>query len=148
MAATNDTPFAGSSLLAPSSNPSIDPIVGQKVASENVAKIIPSIANISEEIHNHTSADSGLADAKVTVLNNITLATTTSNNSTDDYIFDLPKMENLSDFFTISCSGAMIFGGLVPYIPQYLKIKRTNNSDGFSTYGKCSYKLNSFGAID
>ncbi|XP_072013362.1 solute carrier family 66 member 2-like isoform X2 [Amphiura filiformis] len=31
-------------------------------------------------------------------------------------------------------SGAMIFGGIVPYIPQYLEIKRTDNADGFSTY--------------
>ena len=28
----------------------------------------------------------------------------------------------------------MIFGGVVPYIPQYLEIKRTKNADGFSTF--------------
>lgn len=31
-------------------------------------------------------------------------------------------------------SGAMIFGGAVPYIPQYRDIKKTDNADGFSTY--------------
>ncbi|KAG2465205.1 solute carrier family 66 member 2 isoform X1 [Polypterus senegalus] len=31
-------------------------------------------------------------------------------------------------------SGAMIFGGVVPYIPQYRDIKRTQNAEGFSTY--------------
>ncbi|XP_054237920.1 solute carrier family 66 member 2 [Indicator indicator] len=31
-------------------------------------------------------------------------------------------------------SGAMVFGGVVPYIPQYRQIRRTQNADGFSTY--------------
>ena len=31
-------------------------------------------------------------------------------------------------------SGAMVIGGLVPYIPQYRDIKRTDNSEGFSTF--------------
>merc|ERR1712227_633257 len=29
-------------------------------------------------------------------------------------------------------AGAMIFGGVVPYIPQYRDIARTQNTDGFS----------------
>ena len=29
---------------------------------------------------------------------------------------------------------AMIFGGIVPYIPQYLSIKRSGNTKGFSLY--------------
>lgn len=28
----------------------------------------------------------------------------------------------------------IIFGGAIPYIPQYLEIKRLKNSDGFSPY--------------
>ncbi|XP_063307736.1 solute carrier family 66 member 2 isoform X2 [Pelobates fuscus] len=31
-------------------------------------------------------------------------------------------------------STAMIFGGVVPYIPQYRDIRRTQNAEGFSTY--------------
>ena len=31
-------------------------------------------------------------------------------------------------------SSAMVLGGLVPYIPQYRDIKRTENPEGFSTY--------------
>ncbi|KAM8967485.1 solute carrier family 66 member 2 isoform 2-T2 [Pelodytes ibericus] len=31
-------------------------------------------------------------------------------------------------------SAAMIFGGVVPYIPQYRDIRRTQNAEGFSTY--------------
>ena len=31
-------------------------------------------------------------------------------------------------------AGAMIFGGVVPYIPQYRDILRTQNAEGFSTY--------------
>nr|XP_002125984.1 PQ-loop repeat-containing protein 1-like isoform X1 [Ciona intestinalis]XP_009861374.1 PQ-loop repeat-containing protein 1-like isoform X1 [Ciona intestinalis] len=31
-------------------------------------------------------------------------------------------------------SGAMVVGGVVPYVPQYRAIKKSENSDGFSTY--------------
>lgn len=29
---------------------------------------------------------------------------------------------------------AMIVGGVLPYVPQYLKVKKTQNADGFSLY--------------
>lgn len=29
---------------------------------------------------------------------------------------------------------AMVFGGVVPYIPQYNEIRRTGNAEGFSLY--------------
>lgn len=31
-------------------------------------------------------------------------------------------------------AGAMVFGGVVPYIPQYRDIRRSQNAEGFSTY--------------
>ncbi|XP_025935581.1 PQ-loop repeat-containing protein 1 isoform X3 [Apteryx rowi] len=31
-------------------------------------------------------------------------------------------------------AGAMVFGGVVPYVPQYRDIRRTQNAEGFSTY--------------
>ncbi|XP_069709929.1 solute carrier family 66 member 2 isoform X6 [Phaenicophaeus curvirostris] len=31
-------------------------------------------------------------------------------------------------------AGAMVFGGVVPYIPQYRDIRRSQNVEGFSTY--------------
>ncbi|MBN3282218.1 PQLC1 protein, partial [Polyodon spathula] len=31
-------------------------------------------------------------------------------------------------------AGAMMFGGVVPYIPQYRDIRRTQNAEGFSSY--------------
>lgn len=31
-------------------------------------------------------------------------------------------------------AGAMVFGGVVPYVPQYRDIHRTQNAEGFSTY--------------
>ena len=34
----------------------------------------------------------------------------------------------------LGCELAMIFGGVVPYIPQYLSIKRSGNTKGFSLY--------------
>lgn len=36
--------------------------------------------------------------------------------------------------FTWGSIGAIVFGGIVPYIPQYRKIRRTRNAEGFSTY--------------
>ena len=30
--------------------------------------------------------------------------------------------------------GAMVFGGVVPYIPQYRKIRRLKDAEGFSTF--------------
>ena len=33
-------------------------------------------------------------------------------------------------------AGAMIFGGVVPYIPQYRDIARSQNTDGFSVNGE------------
>lgn len=57
------------------------------------------------------------------------------NSSSPDEWLQLPKMDNFVDVFALCCSTAVIVGSLVPYIPQYLKIKRSLNSDGFSTYG-------------
>lgn len=31
-------------------------------------------------------------------------------------------------------AGAIMFGGVVPYVPQYRDIRRTQNAEGFSTY--------------
>uniref|UniRef100_A0A3Q2PQX3 Solute carrier family 66 member 2 n=1 Tax=Fundulus heteroclitus TaxID=8078 RepID=A0A3Q2PQX3_FUNHE len=31
-------------------------------------------------------------------------------------------------------AGAIMFGGVVPYIPQYRDIRRTQNAEGFSAY--------------
>ena len=47
--------------------------------------------------------------------------------------FQLPDI-TLGNLLSWVASGAMVFGGIVPYIPQYLEIKRTDNADGFSTY--------------
>lgn len=40
----------------------------------------------------------------------------------------------IKDVVSIIASGAIIFGGIVPYIPQYREIKRTQDSTGFSLY--------------
>lgn len=39
---------------------------------------------------------------------------------------------NLLTIFAMLSSGAMIFGGVVPYIPQYYEIFKTRNASGFS----------------
>ena len=54
---------------------------------------------------------------------------------------DETKVEDLShvavlgrQLLTWGSVGAMIFGGIVPYIPQYRKIRRIRDAEGFSTY--------------
>ncbi|CAL8102146.1 unnamed protein product [Orchesella dallaii] len=37
-------------------------------------------------------------------------------------------------FISLVSQLAMVFGGVVPYIPQYNEIRRTGNADGFSLY--------------
>ena len=42
--------------------------------------------------------------------------------------------EYLTAVVTYVSAFLMIFGGIVPYIPQYLDIRRTKNADGFSLF--------------
>ncbi|XP_044595791.1 solute carrier family 66 member 2 isoform X1 [Cotesia glomerata] len=41
---------------------------------------------------------------------------------------------SISDIASWIASGAMIFGGIVPYIPQYREIKKKEDAEGFSLY--------------
>uniref|UniRef100_A0A8C1G369 Si:dkey-246g23.2 n=1 Tax=Cyprinus carpio TaxID=7962 RepID=A0A8C1G369_CYPCA len=44
--------------------------------------------------------------------------------------------ENMESSWTLLswlASAVMVFGGAVPYVPQYQEIQRTNNTEGFST---------------
>lgn len=48
---------------------------------------------------------------------------------------DMSQVVALGSFLiTWGSVGAMIFGGIVPYVPQYRKIRRTRDAEGFSTY--------------
>lgn len=40
----------------------------------------------------------------------------------------------LVNLFSWGASAAMIFGGIVPFIPQYMDIRRSENTEGFSTH--------------
>ena len=48
----------------------------------------------------------------------------------------IPQFSSMSiiSFVSFAASAAMVFGGVVPYIPQYYDIYKTRNTDGFSTY--------------
>jgi len=41
---------------------------------------------------------------------------------------------SFGDIVSFGAAQLMIFGGIVPYIPQYLEIRRTKNAEGFSTF--------------
>lgn len=43
----------------------------------------------------------------------------------------LPYIKELVTWVAI---GGMVLGGVVPYIPQYRKIRKTRDSEGFSVY--------------
>lgn len=49
---------------------------------------------------------------------------------------DSGSMGNFTIWTAVSwiASLAMIIGGVLPYVPQYVKIKKTENADGFSLY--------------
>jgi len=47
--------------------------------------------------------------------------------------FEVPEL-TLSNLVSWVAATAMIFGGVVPFIPQYLDIRKTQNAEGFSTY--------------
>ncbi|XP_077870161.1 solute carrier family 66 member 2-like, partial [Saccoglossus kowalevskii] len=47
-----------------------------------------------------------------------------------DFLYEVDYLKIVS----FGASGAMVFGGVVPYIPQYRSIQKTENADGFSTY--------------
>lgn len=40
----------------------------------------------------------------------------------------------LLELVTAGAAAAMVVGGAVPYLPQYLEIRRTQNTDGFSLF--------------
>ncbi|XP_046604764.1 solute carrier family 66 member 2 isoform X1 [Neodiprion virginianus] len=49
-------------------------------------------------------------------------------------IFEGYEELSITKLASYVASGAMIFGGVVPYIPQYREIKRKEDSEGFSLY--------------
>ena len=51
----------------------------------------------------------------------------------DPNIETLNYIEQLNKIVALIASGFMIFGGVVPYMPQYRMISRTRNAAGFST---------------
>ena len=55
-------------------------------------------------------------------------------NDMNSYSDDQSTWAFVSSLVTHGSELAMIFGGVVPYIPQYLSIKRSGNTKGFSLY--------------
>lgn len=49
-----------------------------------------------------------------------------------DWIINDEQGWTLGDLVGYSAATAMIIGGIIPYIPQYKQIKRTQDPEGFS----------------
>ena len=105
--------------------------VASNVASGRITSLLGTITDSNVTSHLMQPYDSYGGNISIGGSNN-----NTNSNKPEPLIFGFPKMDNFVDIFSICCSVAVIFGGLIPYIPQYLKIKRSASSDGFSTYGK------------
>ncbi|XP_069972457.1 solute carrier family 66 member 2 isoform X1 [Penaeus vannamei] len=70
-----------------------------------------------------------LIDSSESSFNDGTLPVVRSANMLEDSWF-----ETLGWVIGAICSLSMMFGGVVPYIPQYLHIRRSENPEGFSLY--------------
>ena len=55
-------------------------------------------------------------------------------NAEDIGVHSVELFKMLTELITWICVGSMIFGGVVPYIPQYRTINKTKDADGFSTF--------------
>jgi hypothetical protein len=51
----------------------------------------------------------------------------------DDFANTYLELSSLTQLVSLVASGFMIFGGVVPYMPQYRMISRSRNAQGFST---------------
>ena len=47
---------------------------------------------------------------------------------------ELLSMALLGELFTWVLQFFMVFGGILPYLPQYRTVKRTRDAEGFSTF--------------
>ncbi|CAF0775284.1 unnamed protein product [Didymodactylos carnosus] len=82
---------------------------------------------------NDKGQNTSVFDNETTVINTTSLSILSSM-----FNFDTVNMSDFGSVFSwalsIVAQALMIFGGVVPYIPQYLMIKRTQNAEGFSNY--------------
>lgn len=92
-------------------------------------------SNTSDEISSGTNA-SWSFDLEITSNSSENSTSSLFNNKTTrSFTMDWFNLD--IDFHSVTsflASGAIIFGGVVPYIPQYFEILRSKNSSGFSTY--------------
>ncbi len=51
-----------------------------------------------------------------------------------DFVLHDELQLTVGDALGYLASGAMILGGVLPYVPQYKEIRKTQDSDGFSLY--------------
>ncbi|CAF0774640.1 unnamed protein product [Rotaria sordida] len=111
------------------------------------------LLDFTNATNNTINSDEGVLEKVVSFGNNIwekfkeesnenVTTTTTSNESfIEDVTSIFHKPKDLSHFRTmvltflrIFAQAFIIFGGVIPYIPQYLVIHRTRNAEGFSSY--------------
>lgn len=49
-------------------------------------------------------------------------------------MYNVYEQLTIKDLGNWIASGAMIFGGIIPYVPQYKEIKKRDSAEGFSLY--------------
>lgn len=103
--------------------------------------------------NDHDQSNGNLNDNNINLVGNATGTITSSPGSVNgtsfydyDFNFDLlgnriypfrwikPMLPYMKDWVGPLASVAMVIGCVLPYIPQYVKIHKNQNSSGFSTY--------------
>jgi len=105
------------------------------------------LLGLTNATNNTADADEGLVEKVTTYVGHIwknlsdgsNNSSNGSSNASETSIFHKPQnMSDIRSFLTailrVLAQLLMIFGGIIPYIPQYLKIKKTQNAEGFSNY--------------
>jgi len=105
------------------------------------------LLGLTNATNNTADADEGLVEKVTTYVGHIwknlsdgsNNSSNGSSNASETSIFHKPQnMSDIRSFLTVIlrvlAQLLMIFGGIIPYIPQYLIIKRTQNAEGFSNY--------------
>lgn len=49
-------------------------------------------------------------------------------------MYNIYEQFSIKDIANWIVSGAIVFGGIIPYVPQYREIKKRNSAEGFSLY--------------
>lgn len=106
--------------------------INNKTDTSLVTKVKTFVTRIFPSLNDRTSTESNLSST-TNETTNLTETTTMMNFWKEP--FGMRHVKRIfSEFTQLLAQLFIIFGGVLPYIPQYSVIKRTQNAEGFSNY--------------